>query len=234
VCPGKLRVAFPGDSSSLYTLVGSSKLYPDGTPKVVPGKGIGGTNRSGSVPVFFDTIFAELGVPWHEIAITERSHEYSPTSSFTACVHDVAIGQVDMPGLGLGLTARARASYSPNPYNVAIGGQVDMCWGNFWPTATRRQLASFSGSFYQDSFHVLVPLSSNQAGSWGAAFTVPFAPFTAELWVMIFSILGVVGVMTVEYIPRLLPALTRSDTGLTPEEPRLVEAAGGHVHAHPE
>jgi len=161
---GKLRVAFPGDSASLYTLVGGSKLYPDGTPKVVPGEGVGGTNRSGSIPVFLDAIFAELGVPWHEIAITERSREYSPTSSFTACVHDVAIGQ------------------------------VDMCWGNFWPTATRRKLASFSSAIYQDSFHVFVPLSSKDE-SWGAAFGRPFAPFSLELWLMIFAILGVVGVM---------------------------------------
>ena len=38
----------------------------------------------------------------------------------------------------------------------------------------------------------------------------------------------------VEYIPRLLPALTRSEGRRSTEEPRLLEAAGWHVHAHPE
>ena len=53
-------------------------------------------------------------VPWQAVDVSARSAEFSPGSSFTACVHDVAIGN------------------------------VDMCWANFWPTSARRQMASFT------------------------------------------------------------------------------------------
>jgi hypothetical protein len=70
--------------------------YTNGGRKVEPFRGIGGTNRSGSVLVFMDRLMRRLGVPWEEVAVSARSREYSPSSSFTACVHDVAIGNVDM------------------------------------------------------------------------------------------------------------------------------------------
>ena len=68
---GKLRVAFPGDSGSWYTLVGNTP-YPAGSGKdgerpVPVGGGVGGTNRSGSVPVLFDRIFRNHGIPWEEV-----------------------------------------------------------------------------------------------------------------------------------------------------------------------
>jgi hypothetical protein len=46
----------------------------------------------------------DLRVPLEIVPISDRSREFSPSSSYTACVHDVAIGQ------------------------------VDLCVGNFWPT----------------------------------------------------------------------------------------------------
>jgi hypothetical protein len=91
----KLRVGLPGDSTSGFTLVGSIP-YLDGAPKVIPYSGVGGTNRSGSIPVLMDNMFTRYGVAWEEVAISARSLEYSPTSSWTACVHDVAIGRLDM------------------------------------------------------------------------------------------------------------------------------------------
>ena len=76
---GKLRIGFPGDDPSQYTIVTTA-----------PSEGIGGTNRSGSVPVFFDNIMLRLGVPWGEVPTSDASRAFSPTSSFTACTRDVA------------------------------------------------------------------------------------------------------------------------------------------------
>ena len=75
---GKLLIAFPGDSSSGYTLVGS-KTWSDGTPKVAPFQGIGGTNRSGSIVAFLDAIFTEMSVPWEEVPISAREYCLLPT-----------------------------------------------------------------------------------------------------------------------------------------------------------
>ena len=47
----RLRVSFPSDSGSGYTLVGS--------PKVQSFQGVGGTNRSGAYAVFFDNLFRQ-------------------------------------------------------------------------------------------------------------------------------------------------------------------------------
>lgn len=59
---GKLRVSFPtGDSSSGYTIVGA-KTYADGSLKVPINGGVGGSNRSGAVPVFIDRLLAKAGV----------------------------------------------------------------------------------------------------------------------------------------------------------------------------
>ena len=62
---GKLRIGFPSDSGEGFALVGS-KRYPDGSYKVQPGMGVGGTNRSGSAMVFMDEILQAIDVPWQE------------------------------------------------------------------------------------------------------------------------------------------------------------------------
>ena len=97
---GKIRVSFPGDSASQYTVVGS-RNYPDGSERAglrkVPIRGgLGGTNRSGSILAFMANIFDTNGIPWEEVPISQRSREVSPNSSFTACVHDVAIANTDV------------------------------------------------------------------------------------------------------------------------------------------
>ena len=163
----KLRIGFPGDSASMYTIVGT-RPYPDGSPKVVAGSGVGGTNRSGAVVVLVANLLTQLSVPWEETAISARSLEYSPASSFTACVHEVAIGN------------------------------LDLCIGNFWPTARRRTIANFASPIYRDSFHLIVPYAPPGAyASIWRSLQAPFTPFSAELWLMIFVILGLVGLMGV-------------------------------------
>ena len=144
------------------TIVGL-KSFPDGQPKVQPFRGVGGTNRSGSVLVFMDNLMGRLNVPWQEVAISARSREYSPSSSFTACVHDVAIGH------------------------------LDTCWANFWPTGSRRQIASFTGALYHDNFHVVVR-SGKKEQTFADSLYRPFQPFTAELWMLIMTAFGFIGV----------------------------------------
>ena len=122
---GKLRIAFPGDSGEGYALVGS-KLHTDGSYKVEPGKGVGGTNRSGAVVVFMDNLLQSFSVPWLEVPISARSHEFSPKSTWTACVHEVALGN------------------------------ADMCWANFWVTNSRRALTPFSAPLYIEPFYLII------------------------------------------------------------------------------
>ncbi|KAL1508657.1 hypothetical protein AB1Y20_004753 [Prymnesium parvum] len=122
----KLRIAFPlDDSSDGSTLIGIVP-YRDGTPKIKPFKGVGGSNRSGSSLVFMDSIFATHGIPWEQVPVSAHSAALSPSSAYTACVYDVALGL------------------------------ADMCWGNFWPIQSRRLLTSFTAPFYTDHFHVVV------------------------------------------------------------------------------
>ena len=97
--------------------------------------------------------------------VSTRSVEFSPTSSFTACVHEVALGN------------------------------TDMCWGNFWPTATRRHMTTFSGSIYEDEFNVIVRASADAQRSFLTALAQPFTPFTPELWLLILVVFGFVGIM---------------------------------------
>ena len=68
------------------------------------------TGRSGSVLKLMAAIFEKEGIPWEHVEISDRSNEFSPNSSYTACVHEIAIGN------------------------------ADMCWGDFWTLAERRQL----------------------------------------------------------------------------------------------
>ncbi len=128
--------------------------------------GIGGTNRSGAVPVYMARMLAKLNIPWHEVPISSRSREFSPASSFTACVHEVALGN------------------------------ADICFGNFWATASRRSISSFTSLLYNDKFHVFVKRGRSRPSFWEALLR-PFEPFSATLWVVIFVVLAYVGVTQV-------------------------------------
>ena len=155
---GKLRVAFPSDSGSGYTVVSP--------PKVEPFHGVGGTNRSGSFLRFMDDIFTQHGIPWEEVPVSLRSQEFSPNSFWTACVHEVAIGN------------------------------ADMCWGNFWPTATRRMLTSFASTVYDDKFYVIV--YKQEAGiNWLDSMIKPLTPFSPMLWLVLLLVFGYSGITMV-------------------------------------
>ena len=57
-----------------------------------------GTNRSGAFPLFLQSIFDDNAIEWEEALISQRSFDFvGPNgSSFTACVHEVGLGNLDM------------------------------------------------------------------------------------------------------------------------------------------
>ena len=93
---GKLRVSFPNDYMGGYYATGNLDYpLPRGGPKVVPGTGVQGTNRSGAVVVFMHELLQRCKIPWEEVPIPAASWDYS-RSSFTSCTHAVALGEADM------------------------------------------------------------------------------------------------------------------------------------------
>jgi len=72
-----------------------------------------------------ERISLKYNITWIEKAITEKSYsKYS--SSYTACVHDISLGE------------------------------LDMCVGAFWTTTERLLLSSFSNTVYYDEFYLIV------------------------------------------------------------------------------
>ena len=83
---GPLRVSFPGDSGSGYTLVTVGENVT----------GVGGTRRDGSFPAFIGSLLADANVEWSEVPISPESYAAYPLSSFTACAHEVALNGTDL------------------------------------------------------------------------------------------------------------------------------------------
>lgn len=76
----ELRVGIPGDSSDGYTLTTLSS-----------------NKRSGSIYDFMSLIWVENSMqPWSNIEITNKSRTRYPGSSYTACVHDIALGMLNV------------------------------------------------------------------------------------------------------------------------------------------
>ena len=73
-----LRVSYPDDSGSGYTLLTKA----DGT-------------KTGSVVEFMRSIARDVGFTWEIVPVGEDSKALF-SSSFTACVHSVAIGATDV------------------------------------------------------------------------------------------------------------------------------------------
>lgn len=140
-----LRVVLPGDSGSGYTIVTAD-------PGVA---GVHGTRRDGSVLQFFANTMTAHGMQWVVAEVSPSSRNFA-SSSFTACVHEVA----------LNLT--------------------DVCVGNIWPTAKRRRLAAFSSYIYQDAFYAIsFRVGDTTTLPMAAALAAPFRPFSLWLWVAI-------------------------------------------------
>ena len=82
----------------------------------------------------------------------------------------------------------------PAPPPTCLLVRVDMCWGNVWPTAARRTMASFSSTISVDRFFLIVRREEEAVddSDW---LTRPFEPFTFELWVYIFCAFAIAGIM---------------------------------------
>jgi hypothetical protein len=84
---GTLRISIPGDEVPYISTVG-----PNTTDYVV------GTSprRDGSIPRFVSRVLQKYSIAWEEVPISASSRAFSPLSSFTACIHDVALNNTDI------------------------------------------------------------------------------------------------------------------------------------------
>jgi hypothetical protein len=111
-----LKVSYPGDSGSGYTLYTENGV------------------KKGSVVDFVDKLARDHGFTMEAVVVTQDSRDavraaFDSGSSFSACVHAVAIGQ------------------------------VDLCIGNFWVTNDRMLMAtSFTAPIYDDQLRLIVPV----------------------------------------------------------------------------
>lgn len=139
-----LRASFPGNSGSGYTIM----TVPAGAT------GVGGTARDGSIVRLFAQLMLDYGMNWVEVPVSAESKAFSPKSSFTACVHEVALNG------------------------------TDICVGNFWPTADRQRLASFTIPIYNDEFKLVVMAGDNTTANGGFAqlFAKAVEPFSGLTW----------------------------------------------------
>lgn len=114
-----LRISFPGHESH--------RIFPASDVEGRDGNGIADSGFYGSFVKFvFDTL-TEYGVKWYYVPVSPSSKIASPESSYTACVHEIALGN------------------------------TDLCVGPFWVTAERRAMATFTATVDLDYMHVILP-----------------------------------------------------------------------------
>jgi hypothetical protein len=82
---GPIRIAIPGDEPPYITTV------PPEQTRFVQGT----SRRDGSIVRYTTRFLDWIGLPWVEVPITPESRTFSPSSSFTACVHDVALNNTE-------------------------------------------------------------------------------------------------------------------------------------------
>jgi len=104
----ELKVGYPGDSSDGYTLI------------TIDDK------KVGSVADFVHDFEQQFNITFVRKSITKASRDRYPNSSYTACVHDIGLGE------------------------------LDLCVGAFWLTTERSLMTSFTNSMYMDEFYLIV------------------------------------------------------------------------------
>jgi hypothetical protein len=132
------RVAFPGDDDSGYTLTTSEEGA-----------------KVGSYVSFVSRLADHYGFKMTVVPITRTSRELYPKSSFTACVHDVAVNQ------------------------------SDFCIGNFWITPERQLLSSMSNVISSDMFYLVAykaQLAETGLSFYVTEAGKIFLPFSGDLW----------------------------------------------------
>lgn len=88
--------------------------------------------RVGSFPTFMQGIFDRYNLTLEEVPISKASLDWSPNSTHSACVHDVALNR------------------------------TDICIGDFWSTSERRLIAPFTSEVYQDLFYLVSHASEEE------------------------------------------------------------------------
>jgi hypothetical protein len=89
-----------------------------------------------------------------------------------------------------------------------------VCWGNFWPTESRRLLTSFTAPYYTDHFHLIVRRGGKDE-SFGDVLLKAFKPFTPMLWLLFVLSLAYTGVtLTYEANPTVKPTAGQFLTSL--------------------
>jgi hypothetical protein len=106
----RFRVAFPGDDDSGYTLLTDEA-----------------GNKRGSFVEFMNRLASTYKFVYVPQEISNVSRTKFPSSSFTACVHDVAINH------------------------------TDLCIANFWLTAQRRALTTMTAPLSTDDMYLVTP-----------------------------------------------------------------------------
>jgi hypothetical protein len=131
-----LRVTCPGDF--LWTLW----TEPNG-------------DRGGMYPSLIARLFREHGVDWQLQPLSNASKAASPSSSYTACIHDIAIGE------------------------------TDICVGETWSTDYRISLMEEDGSYTttitQDDFYLVASKMAKKDTLWDEVASF-FSIAQAEVW----------------------------------------------------
>ena len=148
---GPIRLTFTGDDSPYIKQLGPNET------RLVPG-----TDKDGSVVKFITDLLLERSVTWKEVPITGASRDYS-SSSFQACIHDVALNA------------------------------TDLCVGSTWAFENRRRLVDFTGDITASNLRLLVKLQSSDYNSFSQKIKQPFAPFTAKMWLALVGALIYIG-----------------------------------------
>ena len=135
-----LRVAFPSDSSAIWPLL----TLEDGT-------------KAGAAPDLLRYAADMLNMTLEIVPLSNRSTDKF-ASSWTACVHAVAIGD------------------------------IDVCGATAWITLERRSLAPFSEVFETDEIYLISRKSDRKVRlSAAEVLSRPFLPFTPAMWGLIFA-----------------------------------------------
>ena len=113
----------------------------------------------GAVHSFMNGVLDELGVNLQFVNLSQQSLDRFPTTSFTACVHDVALGN------------------------------TDFCISDFWITPQRRLMTTFTEQFEEDLFYLYVPASGNEDLPFSEILANPFRPFHRDVWLLIVAFL---------------------------------------------
>ena len=113
----------------------------------------------GAVHSFMNGVLDELGVELQVVNLSKQSLERFPTTSFTACVHDVALGN------------------------------TDFCISDFWITPQRRLMTTFTEQFEEDLFYLYVPANGDDDIPFSEILANPFRPFHRDVWLLIVAFL---------------------------------------------